>query len=211
MNAKKVLCYCLTALLGGCLPVMSIYPFYSDTDVVFDTKLLGTWVNDPNNPSTIWEFTRAKEPNNAYKMIFSDQEGRKGTFTARLIKLNNALYIDAITDELPMDTKDPNMTKWVYNSPLLIPAHTLLRVNITDSQLKLAITLDTSMQELLKEHSDAVKYYSIDDRMILISTTAELKAFVLKYSGDKRFFANEFTLVPGRAKASTTRVFPTKP
>ena len=43
---------------------MSVHPLYTETDVIFEEKILGTWVDDPNNPETIWEFSRMDEPNN---------------------------------------------------------------------------------------------------------------------------------------------------
>ena len=56
MKVKKFLFYLLAALLGGCVPVMSLHSLYTEENVVFEEKLLGTWVDDPNSPETIWEF-----------------------------------------------------------------------------------------------------------------------------------------------------------
>ncbi len=35
-RAKKALFYLLAALLGGCVPVMSLHPLYTEKDVVFE-------------------------------------------------------------------------------------------------------------------------------------------------------------------------------
>ncbi len=48
MNAKKFFFYLLAVLLGSCVPVMSLHPLFNEKDVVFDEKLLGTWVEEPN-------------------------------------------------------------------------------------------------------------------------------------------------------------------
>lgn len=45
--------YCLLAFaipLSGCL-VTSLHPFYKESDVVFNTQLLGTWLDED---SAIW-------------------------------------------------------------------------------------------------------------------------------------------------------------
>ncbi|MHC4244422.1 MAG: hypothetical protein ACYSU4_18605, partial [Planctomycetota bacterium] len=81
-QVKKALFYLLAALLGGCVPVMSLHPLYTEKDVVFEERLLGRWVDDPSSPETIWEFSRIEEPNNAYNLLFSDEEGKKGSFVA---------------------------------------------------------------------------------------------------------------------------------
>jgi len=51
MKTKKLLFYSLAALLGGCVPVMSLHPLYTEKDVLFEEKLLGRWVDGPNNTS----------------------------------------------------------------------------------------------------------------------------------------------------------------
>ncbi|MHC4171297.1 MAG: hypothetical protein ACYSWQ_30560 [Planctomycetota bacterium] len=53
MNTRKLLFYMLAGLLGGCVPVMSLNPLYTKDSLVYDDKLLGTWVDDPNEPETI--------------------------------------------------------------------------------------------------------------------------------------------------------------
>jgi len=53
MHAKTNLFYCLVVLLGGCVPVVSLHPLFTEDNLVFEEKLLGTWVND-----TTWEFAR---------------------------------------------------------------------------------------------------------------------------------------------------------
>jgi hypothetical protein len=194
MNAKKVLFYLLAALLGGCLPVMSLQPFYTDSDIVFEEKLLGTWTDDSNDPETTWEFTRADEPNNAYRFIFTEGE-EKGSFIARLIRLKDSLFLDVYPTETSWDIDDPNKVKWIYNNLFLIPAHTLLKVDSIEPQLKMRMTLDTKMEELLKENPNAVKYISVEDRPVLTASIKELQEFVLKYADDERLFADAFTLV----------------
>ena len=92
-RAKKALFYLLAALIGGCVPVISLHPFYTEEDVVFEEKLLGKWVDDPNDPDTTWEFNRIEEPKNAYKLVFYDDEGKKGSFVAHLVRLQNKLFL----------------------------------------------------------------------------------------------------------------------
>jgi len=53
--------YCLTALLAGCVPIVSLNPLFTKEDIVFDEKLLGTWLDDANDPGAIWEFARFEE------------------------------------------------------------------------------------------------------------------------------------------------------
>jgi len=194
MKVKKFFFYLLAALLGGCVPVMSLHSLYTKENVVFEEKLLGTWVDDPNSPEVIWEFTHIDEPKNAYKLILSDDKGQKGSFVAHLVKLENSLFLDVFPDEFPCDTEDPNKTDWLYNVFFLVPVHTFIKIDSIEPQLKMRLADDDKMAELLKEDPNAVKHMSIEDRLILTASTEELQAFVLKYADDSRVFPDEIVL-----------------
>jgi hypothetical protein len=193
-QAKKVLFYLLAALLGGCVPVMSLHSLYTKENVVFEEKLLGTWVDDPNGPDTTWEFSRIDEPENAYRLVFSDEDGKKGSFVAHLVKLQNKLFLDVYPDELPWEPDDPNKVEWAYNSLFLIPAHTFIKIDSIEPRLKMRLTNNDKMEELLQENPNAVKHTSIEDRLVLTASTKELQAFVIKYADDNRVFTNEVVL-----------------
>jgi len=210
MNAKKLLFYLLAVLLGGCLPVMSLHPLFGEKDVVFNEKLLGTWVNDPNSESTLgkylncWEFKRADANENAYRLILSDEEGKKGLFVAHLVKLKDKLFLDAFPDRLPYyEPRDPNEEGWAYNSLFLLPLHTFIKVDALGPQLILRLTDDEKMAEFLTADPNAVKVDSLEDgpaKYLLTASTKELQAFILKYADDSRVFTEAIVL--GRKKTA---------
>ena len=204
MNAKKLLFYLLAVLLGGCVPIVSLHPLFTEKDVVFDEKLLGTWVQEEPN-GTIWEFKRADANENAYRLIYSDKEGQKGSFVAHLLKLKDKLFLDVCP--APREQQDPNKIEWVYNTLFLIPAHTFIKVNSVEPQLKMQLTDDEKMAEFLTADPNAVKFDSLEDgpgKYLLTASTKELQAFVLKYANDKRVFGDAITL--SRKKAAEPNV-----
>lgn len=194
MNVRKLLFYILPLLMSGCVPILSLYPFYNREDIVLEKKLFGTWVDDVNNPETIWEFKHINEPNNAYKLIFTDEDGKKGSFVAHLLKLQNKLFLDIYPSELPWEPDDPNKMDWPYNSFFLIPAHTFMKIDSMEPQLKIRLVLESNIEELLKEDPKAVKHMSIGERLVLTASTKELQAFVLKHTDDDSLFSDEITL-----------------
>lgn len=200
MNAKKLLFYLLAILLGGCVPVISLHPLFTDENLVFEEKLLGTWTDDPNSPEAAWEFKRIAEPEKAYKLIFSDDKGKKGSFVARLVKLENRLFLDVYPAQLPCEPEDPNNVKWPHNFFFIIPTHTFMKIDSIEPQLKMQLTYDDSMEELLKENPNAVKHTSVEDRLILTASTKELQGFVLKYADDDRVFIGEIVLNRKKSK-----------
>jgi len=202
MKTKKILFYLLSGLLGGCVPVLSLHPLFGEKDVVFNEKLIGTWVDEPNKGDTVWEFNRADANENAYRLIFSDKEGKKGLFIACLVKLKDKLFLDACP--APWEQQDPNKIEWVYNTLFLIPGHTFIKVNSVEPQLKMQITDDETMKELLKADPNAVKHTVLEDKPVLTASTKELQGFVLKYADDKRVFTGEIVLNHKKSKNPDT-------
>lgn len=184
----------LAVILGGCIPVISLHPLYTEKDITFDKKLYGTWVDDVNNPEARWEFKSIDEPKNAYKLIFTDEDGKKGTFVARLVKLQDKLFMDVYPGALPSDANDASELAWPHNAFFLIPAHFFLKVDSIEPQLKLRLMLESNMEELLKENPDAIEHTSVEDRLILTGSTKKLQAFILKYANDERVFTDQLIL-----------------
>ena len=207
MKTKKILFYLLAALLGGCIPVLSLHPLFNEENVVFDEKLLGTWIEDAN---TTWEFSRAEEPKNAYKLIYTYQEKEdakeklKGLFIVHLVKLKDNLFLDACP--APWEQQDPNKIEWAYNTLFLIPGHTFIKINSIEPQLKMLRTDDEKMREFLEVDPNSVKHTVLEDKPVLTASTNELQAFVLKYADDSRVFSNEIVLVRKKDKAFTIPV-----
>ena len=198
MKTKKFLFYVLAALLGGCIPVMSLHPLFTEETLVFEDKLLGTWVDDSNN---IWEFKSPNEQEKIYKLIFVDNEGQKGLFDARLTKLENKLFLDVYPSEPPWDEEDPNKVEWSFNTLFFMPVHTFIKINGIEPELKLQLTDDDELKKLLKENPNAVEHTSTEDKFVLTASTEELQAFVVKYADDSRVFTAEVVLARKKPKS----------
>jgi hypothetical protein len=207
MRTKKLLPYCLAALLAGCVPIVSLHPLFTRGTIAFEEKLLGTWIEDGNQPQVTWEFTHL-EPSAArllpaelhdsldkcYHLNIADDEGRKGSFAVCLVKLQDKLFLDIMPDRFPSGEQDPNQMKLVYNAFFFTPVHTFVRVSSLGEQLKIRLTDDEGFKKLIQADLKAVKYDVIDDRPVLTVSPEELQAFVAKYADDERLFPSEVTL-----------------
>jgi hypothetical protein len=199
MNAKKLGFYLLTILIGGCLPVLSLHPLFTKENVIFEPKLLGRWIDDPNDAETIWVFQRSEkseeEYEKAYQLTFNNKDGKKGIFTAFLVKLDSRLFLDIFPTQFPSGKDDFEDMNLPFNSFLFMPAHTFVIVDSVEPKLKMRLTDDEDMKELLKENPDAIEHTFVDERLILTASTKQLQSFVLKYADDQRAFANEVVLL----------------
>jgi len=213
MRIKKFLFYLLAGLLGSCVPVMSLHPLFTEENMVFEEKLLGTWVDDPNSPEGTWEFKRVadsaqkdwelpppKKPEKAYKLLLlNNKEGTKGSFFAHLVKLEGRLFLDVFPSQLPCAQLDPKQD-WVFNTVFLIPGHSFAVIDAIEPQLKIRWTNEDEMEKFLKEQPNALKHELVEDRIVLTASTDELQKFVLKYADDKRIFPAEAVLTRKKDK-----------
>jgi hypothetical protein len=231
MKTKKLLFYLLAGILGGCVPVMSLHPLYTEQDVVFEEKLLGRWVDDSNEPDATWEFRRPDESKKEYELIVSDKEGKKGIFVTHLVKLKERFFLDVYPKEFPCDTEDPNKTDWHFNAFFCIAAHTFIKIDCIkplqaarnclpegeeideevlksvsadyDYVLKMRLTDDDAFEKIIEHDPNAVRHEMVeDDGFVLTASTRELQMFVLKYADDERLFTDATVLLRRKTKAS---------
>ncbi len=207
MRTRKLTPYCLTALLAGCVPIVSLHPLCTKETIAYEEKLLGTWVEDANQPEVTWEFAHLEQNaarllpadlrdalDKCYRLNIADKDGRKGSFAACLVKLQDKLFLDVLPDRFPSGEQDPEQMKLVYNAFFFTPVHSFARVSSIGDQLKIRLTDDDGFKKLLDAEPKAVKYDVIDDRPVLMASTEELQAFVTKYADDERLFPSEVTL-----------------
>jgi hypothetical protein len=198
MKIKKLLPFTLAFIIAGCVPIWSLYPLYDDKHIVFDEKLLGTFIDDNNDATVTWEFTRANKPN-TYRLIHSflpkeEPNVMKGLFEAHLVKLNGHFFIDIIPREPPWGNGygdgDLKKLQWPFNSLFMMPVHTFVKVEILESELKIWPTDVDDLKKLLKADPNAVKYELVDNTPVLTASPQQLQSFVLKYADDNRLFSD---------------------
>jgi hypothetical protein len=209
MKSKRISFYLLTILLAGCVPVLSLHPLYTNSDIIFDEKLLGTWINDSND--TTWQFERLadvpvdelelKRPESlekAYYLTFTNIDPdsgqvHKGTFFTHLTSIQNKLYLDVFPSRLSMP-EDPNECLYIYNSFFLVPAHSFIKVDSVEPKLTLHLTDVDKLKQLLKEDPNAVSCELIDETPVLTAQTKQLQSFVAGYTDTNRLFGGEIVL-----------------
>ena len=159
-------------LLAGCV-VTSIYPYFTDKDVVFAPELVGAWqdVEPDHSEKEFWKFEKSGDKN--YK--FTVQDGDKATtLDAHLFKLKSQIFLDACPDQRPDD---------------LIPPHYLLKMTFTATNLQYSAMDYEWLEKHLTENPGALRHHLVSQdpndpekkRLILTANTAELQSFVLKH------------------------------
>jgi hypothetical protein len=90
----------LTILISGCVPVDSLNPLYTDSNVIFEPGLLGRWAG--SEPDEGLRFDRAE--NNAYQIIMTEKKNsdwlKQSVYQAHLVSLGGEKYLDVEPKEL---------------------------------------------------------------------------------------------------------------
>jgi hypothetical protein len=208
MRTRRLVSYGVVAvLLAGCVPIVSLHPLFTKETVTFEEKLLGTWIESSEKPEVTWEFARLEESaaerlpaelrdqaSQCYRVNVTDDRGRQGSLVACLVKLQDRLFLDVLSDKFPSGEQDPESMKLAYNAFFFLRVHSFARVDALGEQLKIRLTDDEGFKKLLAAEPKAVKYDTIDDHPVLTASTGELQAFLTKYAGDERLFPNDLTL-----------------
>lgn len=201
MRAKKLASVCLVILLAGCMQVVSLQPLFTKDNIVFEEKLVGTWLFDPNQPEATLEFSRLDEASvhnlpdawrdestKFYRLKTADEKAGKGSFIACLVKLGDRLFLDVFPDRFPSGEQDLKEMKLAHNAAFFLPVHTFIKVDAIGEQLVIRVTFDRLFKELIQAEPNAVEHQMIEGQSVLTASTRELQEFVTKFADDERLF-----------------------
>jgi hypothetical protein len=181
MKTSKLIALAGLALcLPACVP--SLNPFYTDKDLVFDPRLLGTWAEKgiEQEPQT-WKFEKAGD--SAYTLTITEKPGKEGEFTAHLFKLKEENFLDLLPKECNYATNQADLI-----AASMFPGHLLARVSQVEPELRLAFFNFGWLQQQLTNNPSLLAHHREDDRFILTASTRDLQRFVLKHLAEGELF-----------------------
>lgn len=174
----------LTFLFAGCIP--SVHPLYTDDVLVFDPALIGTWTVPDNGE--IWTFVESDD--NAYQLIYTDEDGMEATFEARLVSLDGRRFLDLYPE--PGDSRYPNLYEAHF-----IPGHTFMRVRETSPTLRMAPVNPTWLDSVLTSNPEALAHEREDGMPILTAPSTALQKFILKHHDTEDAWGEETEMRKG--------------
>jgi hypothetical protein len=183
-------------LAASCLP--SLYPYYTDEDLVVDPRLVGRWTFLNDNESQQWTFEMASD--GVYSLVAIDDDGKRGEFKAHLFKLRQELFLDIA----PGACKFPDSQYELINMSM-IPGHLLIRISQSETGPVLAFFDFEWLSDYLKSNPEALAYREEADVLFLTASTRDLQRFVKKQVHGGKLFGKPGTLLrrPSIAPSST--------
>jgi hypothetical protein len=182
----------LIIIVSGCL-VKSIHPFYKESDIIFDTALIGLWSDKDSSIWTIEQFQVSgffgdTKNRNSYIISFNEKDEAQEKFIVNLFRLNNQLYVDF----MPKDIDVPDITSFH-----LVKAHSIAKIDIAADSINLKWFNESWLAGLFENNKIRIAHETIIDEKgeesyVLTASTDELQKFIIKYGNDPNAFKDNF-------------------
>lgn len=182
----------LAFAMQGCI-VISVHPFYRESDVVYRKELEGNWIDQDDNN---WRIHRNPYKINSYELHMK-KDGREVQLLGHLFTIKDDLYLDMV----PVSDNTPEVTVFDLH---MIPMHSVARVTHIDSK---EVTIKWFNEEWLRKmftenrikisHEmlmDANPKSKDDGMYLLTASTDELQGFIKKYGRDEEAYDADLKL-----------------
>lgn len=167
--------FCAAVLfVAGCV-VTSVYPYYTEDDLIYDAAFLGKWVvAGSTNLSTDYVIVEPQGKNGYLATTFTADE--TNSTEIHLFRLKGHLFVDSLSTNRSLD---------------YVPVHQLSKVTELKSNLMESATMNYKwLAERLEKHPRDLRHVRLqepaggdekDFRIVLTADSKDLQRFVLKH------------------------------
>lgn len=176
MNLAKTLILVIAIFAAGCVP--SLNPLYTERDLTVDPALIGTWIDKENDET--WTFSNCERFK--YTLVHIDSDGRKGEYDARLVKIENKLFLDIVPVK-------PGFTQNDLYKGYFFATHTFIHIVSKESTVQISFMEPRWLKDFLAENPDAIRHEKINGEIVLTSSPKETQKFVLAHLNTRGAFS----------------------
>ena len=154
MKTKNILLFAIMGLLmSGCF-IKSLNPFYTKKDIVYDPKIIGTWLD---GDSVVWKIKQQMKglmgpsgPDNSYQVEILEKKGSVASFNVHLFQLDNQYYLDFYPNGKigSNDMVEEN----------IVLTHSLAKVEYTGNNIEIKWFNEVWFEKLLKENKIRIRH-----------------------------------------------------
>jgi hypothetical protein len=167
----------LLLLFVGC--VQSLQPYYKPDQLFYDPNLVGKWTDADQQNNIV---VTGDPANKAYNVVLTDEKGKTGRFVVHLAKIQDQM----IADIYPADLQEGDLKANDEYALHLVPVHSFMVVEYSPPDLRVRQMDSDWFGKYIKAHPDEVPFSDLgSDRPVLVGTTDQVQAFVLKHIKDK--------------------------
>jgi hypothetical protein len=163
--------------------VQSLNPLYTEQDLIYDNSLVGVWIDMETGET--WAFSNGGKLE--YKLLHTEEDGRSGEFSARLVKIEDKTFLDIV----PVKTGFPQSD--FYQSHFLM-THTFMHVETKESTVQISVLESRWLKDLLAENPEAINHEKINGEIVLSSSPKDMQKFLLANLNTREAFSKPFEL-----------------
>ena len=165
-NILKSLVLGFVLLSAGCVP--SLNPLYTEQDLIYDNSLVGVWVD--KEAGETWAFSNNGKLE--YKILHTEVDGRNGEFSARLVRVENEIFLDIVPIKTGFAQSD-------FYQGHFFATHTFMHISRKGSNVQIAVLEPKWLKEVLAERPDAIRHEKINGEIVLSASPKEMQEFLL--------------------------------
>jgi hypothetical protein len=169
-------------LMAGC--VSSVHPLYTAQDVIFDPTVLGVWTDEDSKET--WALTRAGEKE--YKLIHTDEDGRKGEFVAYLLNVKGQMFLDLYPVE-------PEHRQSSFYHDHLLRVHKFVAVFQIEPTIRISYLDPEWLKKFLDMYPSALKAEKVEGEVLITASPEETQKFLLAHLKTEGAFSEQCELV----------------
>jgi hypothetical protein len=183
----KTVTFLLAIMLFTTSCVPSLNALYTEHDVTHDSALVGVWTEKETGDT--WALSRGDKLE--YALVHTDGDGLKGEYIARLVKVDDKLFLDIVPAK-------PGFTQNDLYKEHYLAAHTFVHVGIKGSVVQLSYLEPRWLKDFLAENPDAMRHASVGGQIVLTSSPKETQKFLLAHLNTRGAFSQPAELVRKR-------------
>lgn len=168
----------LTSAIGtSCVP--SLNPLYTEQDLIFDSSLIGVW-SDRDTQET-WALASC-DRELEYTLTHTDPSGKKGEFSARLVRVEDKTFLDIVPAE-------PGFRQSDFYQGHFFSTHTFVHVTKNGSSVRLSVLEPHWLKEAVNVNPEAIRHEKIRGEIVLTSSPKETQRFLLANLANREAFS----------------------
>ena len=160
----------LTAVAAAGCGIGSVSSLISDTDVQFDSLLVGAWQESGGKESAVITTVESGR----YSIVYTDSEGKIGRFQAILGRVGAFRVLD-------VEPEDPAPEATALYRSLLLPLHGAVFIDSVGAELRFRLLEPDSLKQYLQREPNAVTHVMRDEVVVLTAPTADVQRFLVRY------------------------------
>jgi hypothetical protein len=160
----------------GC-PTRSLFPLFSEKEVVFNPALIGTWSGEDDEGT----FSFVQSGEKGYTVTMRDEKGEKEVYSASLGRLGKYWFMDS----------SPASDERDYH---LITAHLITKIQLDGDTLRMSLLESDWLRGMIDEKKLSIAHVRRDGEIILTASTEELQALLRRIAKDQKAFPDPIIL-----------------